>query len=374
MRDPEAYPPEERAAREKGVTYVKLDGEVGILGNGAGLVMSTLDVIALVGGRAGELLRPRRRRRRAGRGRRARGDHRRPAGEGDPLQHLRRDHALRRGRARDPPGARADDDRATRSSSASTARTRRRAGAAGRGRARRTSTSSRRCSTRRSAPCELASWPGMTDVWSERAQAYRESAGAPRGPGPRPDRRVGGRRGDGARRRHRRRARRAAAARGGLQVVTTDAAPGMQPDVVCRERGAAVRRRELRRRRLPARRAPLRRRAGGRPRDGPRRGPERCSSSTTCHGGEALEEAERSATPRTCATTRRRSGGRCSRTPACGVDDVRFSRHADRARAVARAGRLHRRGRRPGPRARRRPDRRRLDHARPDRAPAKGGS
>ena len=52
MRDPEAYPPEERAAREKGVTYVKLDGEVGILGNGAGLVMSTLDVIALVGGRA----------------------------------------------------------------------------------------------------------------------------------------------------------------------------------------------------------------------------------------------------------------------------------------------------------------------------------
>jgi succinyl-CoA synthetase beta subunit len=51
MRDPEAYPPEERAAREKAVTYVKLDGDVGILGNGAGLVMSTLDVIALVGGR-----------------------------------------------------------------------------------------------------------------------------------------------------------------------------------------------------------------------------------------------------------------------------------------------------------------------------------
>ncbi len=51
MRDPDAYPPEERQAREKGVTYVKLDGEVGILGNGAGLVMSTLDVIALVGGR-----------------------------------------------------------------------------------------------------------------------------------------------------------------------------------------------------------------------------------------------------------------------------------------------------------------------------------
>jgi succinyl-CoA synthetase beta subunit len=51
MRDLEAYPPEERTARDKGVTYVKLDGEVGILGNGAGLVMSTLDVIALAGGR-----------------------------------------------------------------------------------------------------------------------------------------------------------------------------------------------------------------------------------------------------------------------------------------------------------------------------------
>ncbi|MDQ4082089.1 MAG: ADP-forming succinate--CoA ligase subunit beta [Actinomycetota bacterium] len=51
MRDVDAYPAEERAAREKGVTYVKLDGDVGILGNGAGLVMSTLDVIAQAGGR-----------------------------------------------------------------------------------------------------------------------------------------------------------------------------------------------------------------------------------------------------------------------------------------------------------------------------------
>src|SRR3712207_8148466 len=41
--DPEAVPPEERFAREKGVTYVKLDGEVGVLGNGAGLSMSTVD-------------------------------------------------------------------------------------------------------------------------------------------------------------------------------------------------------------------------------------------------------------------------------------------------------------------------------------------
>ena len=50
MRDPEAGDPQERLAREKGVTYVKLDGEIGILGNGAGLVMSTLDVIDQVGG------------------------------------------------------------------------------------------------------------------------------------------------------------------------------------------------------------------------------------------------------------------------------------------------------------------------------------
>jgi succinyl-CoA synthetase beta subunit len=51
MRDVAAADPLEALAREKDVTYVKLDGEVGILGNGAGLVMSTLDVIALAGGR-----------------------------------------------------------------------------------------------------------------------------------------------------------------------------------------------------------------------------------------------------------------------------------------------------------------------------------
>jgi succinyl-CoA synthetase beta subunit len=51
MRDPAAGDPQEALAREKDVTYVKLEGDVGILGNGAGLVMSTLDVIAQVGGR-----------------------------------------------------------------------------------------------------------------------------------------------------------------------------------------------------------------------------------------------------------------------------------------------------------------------------------
>jgi succinyl-CoA synthetase beta subunit len=51
MRDVEAADPQERFAREKGVTYVKLDGNVGILGNGAGLSMSTVDVVVVAGGR-----------------------------------------------------------------------------------------------------------------------------------------------------------------------------------------------------------------------------------------------------------------------------------------------------------------------------------
>ena len=51
MRDVSAADPLETFAREKGVTYVKLDGDVGICGNGAGLSMSTVDVVAHVGGR-----------------------------------------------------------------------------------------------------------------------------------------------------------------------------------------------------------------------------------------------------------------------------------------------------------------------------------
>ena len=44
----------ERAAREAGVTYLTLDGDVGVLGNGAGLVMSTLDMIGAAGGAAAD--------------------------------------------------------------------------------------------------------------------------------------------------------------------------------------------------------------------------------------------------------------------------------------------------------------------------------
>jgi succinyl-CoA synthetase beta subunit len=50
LRDPSAEDPQERMAKERGLTFVKLDGNIGILGNGAGLVMSTLDVVAQAGG------------------------------------------------------------------------------------------------------------------------------------------------------------------------------------------------------------------------------------------------------------------------------------------------------------------------------------
>ena len=47
---PSSEDPQERMAKERRLTYVKLDGDIGILGNGAGLVMSTLDVVAQHGG------------------------------------------------------------------------------------------------------------------------------------------------------------------------------------------------------------------------------------------------------------------------------------------------------------------------------------
>jgi succinyl-CoA synthetase beta subunit len=47
---------EERAAKEADLQYVKLDGSIGIIGNGAGLVMSTLDLVALNGGRPANFL------------------------------------------------------------------------------------------------------------------------------------------------------------------------------------------------------------------------------------------------------------------------------------------------------------------------------
>jgi succinyl-CoA synthetase beta subunit len=56
LRDPSAEDPQERMASERGLTYVKLGGDIGILGNGAGLVMSTLDLVQQAGGEPANFL------------------------------------------------------------------------------------------------------------------------------------------------------------------------------------------------------------------------------------------------------------------------------------------------------------------------------
>src|SRR6185437_4219318 len=56
LRNTAAEDAQEQMARERGLTFVKLDGNIGILGNGAGLVMSTLDVVAQAGGRPANFL------------------------------------------------------------------------------------------------------------------------------------------------------------------------------------------------------------------------------------------------------------------------------------------------------------------------------
>ncbi|HEX2436446.1 MAG TPA: ADP-forming succinate--CoA ligase subunit beta, partial [Solirubrobacterales bacterium] len=56
LSNPADEDPQEAMAKEKGLTYVKLDGNIGILGNGAGLCMATLDVVAQAGGRPANFL------------------------------------------------------------------------------------------------------------------------------------------------------------------------------------------------------------------------------------------------------------------------------------------------------------------------------
>src|SRR5918996_6654503 len=56
LRDTYAVDPQEQAAKEEGLNFIKLDGYVGIIGNGAGLVMSTLDVVKAAGGEAANFL------------------------------------------------------------------------------------------------------------------------------------------------------------------------------------------------------------------------------------------------------------------------------------------------------------------------------
>lgn len=56
LREVVAIDPQEKAAKERGLNFIKLDGDVGIIGNGAGLVMSTLDVVDQAGGKAANFL------------------------------------------------------------------------------------------------------------------------------------------------------------------------------------------------------------------------------------------------------------------------------------------------------------------------------
>ena len=54
--EPEEANPLEYEAKAEGLTYVKLDGDVGVIGNGAGLVMTTLDMVARAGGKPANFL------------------------------------------------------------------------------------------------------------------------------------------------------------------------------------------------------------------------------------------------------------------------------------------------------------------------------
>ena len=233
MRDPEAVPAEERAAREKGVTYVKLDGEVGILGNGAGLVMSTLDVIALAGGRPANFCD-------LGGG----GD---AQGVVDALEVITADPQVRSiffnifgGITRCDEVARgilqalvADRRSSSRSSSGSTARTRRRAGGSSPRRRRPTCTSSPTMLEAAKLAVELSR---MTERLERPRAGLPRQRGAPRGPRPRPvvewagpgegrtalDVATGG--GHVARRLR----------EAGFEVVTTDRRPACSPTSICR--------------------------------------------------------------------------------------------------------------------------------------------
>ena len=202
---------------------MKLDGQVGVLGNGAGLVMSTLDVVALAGGRPANFCDLGGGDAQGAWSTRSRSSAR-TAGRVDPVQHLRWDHPLRRGRARDPPGARAADDRpiVVRLDGTNAEEERQ---------------------LRDAAPENLHVEPTMLGAakrrgaggvsWSDRAQLYRDSEAHREGEDL--DLVVEWAEGaetalDVATASHVARA----VARSGLNVVTVDSAPGMQPDVVSR--------------------------------------------------------------------------------------------------------------------------------------------
>ena len=102
-RDPDEETPGARLAREKGLSYVKLDGDIGCVVNGAGLAMATMDLIKHYGGEPANFLDI------GGSSNPEKvttalkiitGDARDASRARDPVQHLRRHHALRRRRER----------------------------------------------------------------------------------------------------------------------------------------------------------------------------------------------------------------------------------------------------------------------------------
>ena len=163
LEDKEAADPLEAAAKEKDLNYVKLDGSVGIIGNGAGLVMSTLDVVAYAGEgvrgpEARQLPRHRRWCERRGHGQRPAHHPVGPTGQVGLRQRLRRHHRLRRGRQghrRSPRRARQRGG-PSRSWSGSTATPSKRAGASSPSATTRASSSRRPWTAR---PARLRSWP-----------------------------------------------------------------------------------------------------------------------------------------------------------------------------------------------------------------------
>ena len=98
LRDEDEEDPAELEAAKHGLNYIKLDGNIGCMVNGAGLAMATMDIIKLYGGAPGQFPRRRRRRHQGARDRRLQAHPLRPQCRGHPGQHLRRHHALRRDR------------------------------------------------------------------------------------------------------------------------------------------------------------------------------------------------------------------------------------------------------------------------------------
>ena len=100
LRDLDEEDPAEIEAKRYDLSYIKLDGTIGCMVNGAGLAMATMDMIKHFGGAAGELPRRGRRRHRGAGHRGVQDHHLRSHGARHLRQHLRRHHEVRHHRRR----------------------------------------------------------------------------------------------------------------------------------------------------------------------------------------------------------------------------------------------------------------------------------